>query len=132
VKVNLKAQPKAQYFKKVLKYDTEFYLLGWMPSSYDSYNVLYNLINTRAKSGQGKFNLGGYSNPEIDALTVKILSEIDAAKRDKMIKEAYDLLIADVGYIPLHQQGLAWGKRDNISLKQRADNQFMLYHVNVK
>ncbi len=132
VKVNLKAQPKAQYFKKVLKYDTEFYLLGWTPSSYDSYNVLYNLINTRAEGGQGKFNLGGYSNPKIDALTVKILSEIDTAKRDKMIKEAYDLLIADVGYIPLHQQGLAWGKRDNISLKQRADNQFMLYHVNVK
>jgi len=132
IKVNLKAQPKAQYFKKVLKYDTEFYLLGWTPSSFDSYNVLYNLINTRAESGQGKFNLGGYSNPKIDALTVKILSEIDAAKRNLMIKEAYTLLNADIGYIPLHQQALAWGKRDNVSLQQRADNQFMLYHVNVK
>ena len=132
VKVNLKAQPKAQYFKKVLSYDTEFYLLGWTPSSLDSWNVLYNLIDTRAKSGRGKFNLGGYSNPAIDALTDKILSETNIAKRDKMIKKAYTLLNQDVGYIPLHQQSLAWGKKDNIDLVQRADNQFMLFYVNVK
>ena len=133
IKVNLKAQPKAQYFKKVLAYDTEFYLLGWTPSSFDSWNVLYNLINTRdEKTGRGKFNLGGYSNPKIDALTDKILSETDIAKRDKMIKEAYMLLHQDVGYIPLHQQSLAWGKKDTVSLVQRADNQFMIYYVNVK
>jgi peptide/nickel transport system substrate-binding protein len=132
VKVNLKAQPKAQYFQKVLAYDTEFYLLGWTPSSFDSYNVLYNLVNTRMDSGQGKFNLGGYANPEIDALTAKILSETDTAKRDGMIRDAYNILHAEAGYIPLHQQALAWGKKDSIDLIQRADNQFMLYHVNVK
>ncbi len=132
VKVNLKAQPKAQYFKKVLSYDTEFYLLGWTPSSFDSYNVLYNLINTRDDSGRGKFNLGGYSNPEIDSLTDKILSETDIVKRDNMIKKAYDILNQEVGYIPLHQQSLAWGKKDSIDLVQRADNQFMLFHVNIK
>ncbi len=133
IKVNLKAQPKAQYFKKVLAYDTEFYLLGWTPSSFDSWNVLYNLIDTRdPKTGRGKFNLGGYSNPKIDALTDKILSETDIAKRNLMIKEAYELLNKDVGYIPLHQQSLAWGKKDNVDLVQRADNVFMLYFVNIK
>ena len=42
VKVNLKAQPKAQYFAKVLKsggYKTSFYLLGWTPGSFDRHNV---------------------------------------------------------------------------------------------
>ncbi|RTZ98727.1 MAG: ABC transporter substrate-binding protein [Deltaproteobacteria bacterium] len=133
VKVNLKAQPKAQYFKKVLAYDTEFYLLGWTPSSFDSYNVLYNLIDSRDKeSGRGKFNLGGYANVRIDELTDQILSETDLNKRNQMIKEAYELLNNDIGYIPLHQQALAWGKKDNINLVQRADNQFMLYYVTVK
>ena len=131
VKVDLKAQPKAQYFSKILAYDTEFYLLGWTPSSFDSHNVLYNLVDTRSDSGQGKFNLGGYSNPEIDAITQKVLSETDAAKRNDLIRDAYQILHDDAGYIPLHQQALAWGKKDSIDLLQRADNQFMLFHVNV-
>jgi peptide/nickel transport system substrate-binding protein len=132
IKVNLKAQPKAQYFKKVLSYDTEFYLLGWTPLSFDSHDVLYNLIMTRDNTGRGKFNLGGYSNPEIDVLIDKIRSETDIEKRNKMIKESYSLLIQNVGYIPLHQQSLAWGKKDNIDLVQRADNQLTLYYVTVK
>ncbi|MEQ9333231.1 ABC transporter substrate-binding protein [Thalassobaculum sp.] len=133
VKVDLLAQPKAQYFAKVLrpKRDTSFYLLGWTPGSFDSWNVLYNIIATPAEDGRGKFNLGGYSNPKIDEFTTKILSETDATKRDAMIFEAYSLLDQDWGYIPLHQQGLAWGTRKNVDLAQRADNQFMLYYVNV-
>jgi len=132
VKITLKAQPKAQYFKKILAYDTDFFLIGWTPMSFDSHNVLYNLITTRDDSGRGKFNLGGYSNPEIDALTDKILSETDIPARNKMIKEAYDILHQDVGYIPLHQQSLAWGVKDTIDLVQRADNQLLLYYVHVK
>ena len=131
IKVNLKAQPKAQYFKKVLAYDTEFYMLGWTPSSLDSWNVLYNLVNTREDTGRGKFNLGGYSNPKIDALTDKIMSETDIDKRNKMIKEAFTLLHKDAGYIPLHQQALAWGKKDNIDLVQMANNMFRFYWVTV-
>ena len=44
IKVNLMAQPKAQYFAKVLKsgnYNTSFYLLGWTPGTFDSHNVLF-------------------------------------------------------------------------------------------
>jgi len=133
INVDLLAQPKAQYFAKILrpKRDTSFYLLGWTPGSFDSWNVLYNLIATPEDSGQGKFNVGGYSNPKVDELTAQILSETDATKRDAMIAEAFTLLHEDRGYIPLHQQGLAWGKRSNIELAQRADNQFMLYYVTV-
>jgi len=134
VKVDLLAQPKAQYFAKVLspKLDTSFYLLGWTPGSFDSWNVLFNIIGSPADSGRGKFNLGGYSSATVDELTTKVLSETDAAKRDVMIRDAFMALHNDRGYIPLHQQGLAWGKRKNISLAQRADNQFMLYYVTVK
>lgn len=135
VKVDLLAQPKAQYFAKVLqpKWDTSFYLLGWTPGSFDSWNIMFNILGTYDKdSGRGKFNLTGYSNKDLDDLTDKVLSETDATKRNAMIKEAYEMSIKDVAYIPLHQQGLAWGKKKSVDLAQRADNQFMLYHVNVK
>ena len=33
----------------------------------------------------------------------------------------------DYGYIPLHQQALAWGVSKQVKLAQRPDNQVLLY-----
>ncbi|MEQ8651403.1 MAG: ABC transporter substrate-binding protein [Kiloniellales bacterium] len=133
IKVNLNAQPKALYFAKVLApggYDTSFYLLGWTPGSFDSWNVLHNLHGCRNEAGDGgPFNLGGYCNPKVDELTGQILVETDADKRDDLIKQAYDITTGEVAYVPLHQQGLAWGVRNGTNVVQRADNQVMLYHI---
>lgn len=128
VKVDLNAQPKAKYFAKVLAsggFDTSFYLLGWTPGSFDSWNILDNLIQCRDEAGKGgAFNLGGYCSAEVDALADKILVENDPDKRDALIAEAYTLSNNDVAHIPLHQQGLAWGVAEGVELAQRADNQF--------
>ncbi|MBT6274963.1 MAG: ABC transporter substrate-binding protein [Chromatiales bacterium] len=135
VKVNLLAQPKAQYFAKVLapKLDTSFYLLGWTPGSFDSFNPLYNLHGCYSKeSGRGKFNLGRYCNPKVDAITDKVLTETDAAKRTAMIHDAWAMTTADIAYIPLHQQAVAWGISTKVKLAQRADNQFVWRHVTLK
>ncbi len=136
IKIDLLAQPKSKYFAKVLQsggYDTSFYLLGWTPGSLDSWNVLSNLMNCRDASGKGSaFNLGGYCNEKVDALTKQVLSENDPAKRDDLIRQAFELAHNDVAYVPLHQQGLAWGVSDKVELAQRADNVFMFYHVNMK
>jgi len=134
IKVNLLAQPKAIYFGKILapKLDTSFYLLGWTPGSFDSWNVLHNLHGCASAPGRGKFNLGRYCNPEVDKLTEKILSETDQAKRDALIEQAWTMTIDDVSHIPLHQQALAWGVRSNVELKQRPDNQFDWRHVRIK
>jgi peptide/nickel transport system substrate-binding protein len=134
VTVDLNAQPKAKYFAKVLQsngFDTSFYLLGWTPGSLDSWNVLKNLIHCRSEEGsEAPFNLGGYCNKEVDALTDKILVENDPDKRNEMIAEAFKIHLDEVGHIPLHQQGLAWGVADGVDLVQRGDNVFMFYYVN--
>jgi peptide/nickel transport system substrate-binding protein len=132
VKVNLLAQPKAQYFAKVLKpggYQTSFYLLGWTPGTFDSHNVLHDIMGCRddPKSNSGEANLGGYCNKKVDEITAKVLVESDTAKRDLLIKEAYEIAAKDFGYIPLHQQALAWGVSKKVKLTQRADNQVLLY-----
>jgi len=135
VKVNLLAQPKAKYFAKVLapKFDTSFYLLGWTPSSFDSWNPLFNLHGCYSReTGRGKFNLGRYCNPKVDELTDRILVETDAAKRKALIEQAWTLTLGDIAYIPLHQQAVAWGVSDRVEVKQRADNQFAWRHAVVK
>jgi peptide/nickel transport system substrate-binding protein len=122
VKVNLQAETKVTYFPKILRRDTSFYLLGWTPSTYDSHNALSALMATPTEKGQGQFNLGAYSSAKVDELTLKIQSETDQAKRNAMIKEAFELHAADVGHLPLHQQSLAWAMKRNIDLVQLADN----------
>ena len=76
----------------------------------------------------GNNNLGGYCNPKVEDLTNRILVEPDKAKRDQMIKEAYQIgQEQDWGYVTLHQQALAWGVSKKVKLTQRADNQILLY-----
>ncbi|MDI1266154.1 MAG: ABC transporter substrate-binding protein [bacterium] len=132
VKVTLLAQPKAQYFAKVLKpggYQTSFYLLGWTPGTLDSHNVLHDIMGCRddPKSARGEANLGGYCNKKFDEIAEKVLQEPDTTKRDLLIKQAYEIGTKDFSYIPLHQQALAWGVSKKVKLNQRADNQVLLY-----
>ena len=95
IKINLLAQPKAKYFAKILVsggYDTSFYLLGWTPGSFDSWNVLANMYRKRDEKGVGgNNNVGNYYNPKVEELTNQILVEADTAKRDQLIKPAYDI-----------------------------------------
>lgn len=133
IKVDLNSQPKAKYFAKILAsggFDTSFYLLGWTPGSLDSWNLLSNLMNCRDEAGKGSpFNIGGFCDERIDDLTASILSETDTEKRDEMIAETFRITHDNVYYIPLHQQNLAWGVRDNVNVVQRADNHFQFRFV---
>jgi len=136
VKVKLNAQPKAKYFQKVLatsKYDSSFSLLGWTPGSFDSWNVIANIIGCRDADGKGAaFNLGGYCNPKIDELNKAILVETDTNKRDDMIAEAFRICHEEAGIIPLHQQSLIWGVSKKVQIVQRADNQILFYWVKME
>jgi peptide/nickel transport system substrate-binding protein len=132
VKVNLMAQPKAQYFAKVLKsggYQTSFYLLGWTPGTFDGHNVLNDIQGCRdnPQSSRGETNLGGYCNKQHDEFADKVLVENDKGKRDALMKQAFQIAFDDYAYIPLHQQALAWGVSKKVKLVQRSDNAVLLY-----
>ncbi|GAB1576729.1 ABC transporter substrate-binding protein [Bordetella petrii] len=133
IKINLLAQTKSKYFGKILLQagnQTSMYMLGWTPSSTDAHNVLLNLAACRdSKTAAGQFNLGGYCNPKVDELTAKIGVETDQAKRNAMIKEAFDIVRNDYGYLPLHQQPMSWGIKDGLQVIQRADDVLDLRHV---
>jgi peptide/nickel transport system substrate-binding protein len=132
VKVNLTAETKNSYFPKILRRDTSFYLLGWTPSTGDAHDVLSSIMATPTDKGQGQFNLGAYSNPKLDELTLKIQSETDQAKRNDMIREAFKIHQDDVGHIPLHQQALAWAVSNKVTLVQLPDNRMFFKWVTLK
>jgi peptide/nickel transport system substrate-binding protein len=122
VKINLEAETKNNYFPKILRRDTSFYMLGWTPSTVDAHNVLYPIMSTPGEGGRGQFNLGSYSNARVDELTNLVASETDDKKRNEMIREALKIHQDDVGHLPLHQQALNWATRKNVELVQWPDN----------
>jgi peptide/nickel transport system substrate-binding protein len=143
VKAKLNAQPKAKFFEKCgptrgNPYDCSFSLLGWSPGSGDSWNVIASHATCRDKDGNGKVSpaaqasYGGYCNPKVDELSLKILTETDIAKRDQLIVDAYKIMTDEVSHIPLHQQALAWGVSKKVDIVQRADNQILFYWATKK
>jgi peptide/nickel transport system substrate-binding protein len=137
IKVKLNSMPKAKYFEKAgvsQKFNSSFNLLGWTPGSFDSWNVIENIIGCRDADGKGGglFNYGGYCNQRVQELNKKILVETDIAKRDDMIAEAFRINHDEAGVIPLHQQTLAWGVSSKVDIAQRPDNQILLYWVKMQ
>jgi peptide/nickel transport system substrate-binding protein len=133
IKVALSAQPKAQFFARILspKFDSDFFLLGWTPATNDAHNALYSLLGTRA-GGRGEVNVEGYSNEVMDSLIEKIGVETDQAKRNAMIDESIKILQHDLPVIPLHQQVIVWATKQNVDVAQLADDQFPYRYVKVK
>ena len=133
IKVALTAEPKAQFFAKILppKRDTDFYLLGWTPATYDAHNALYTLLGSPG-DGRGEVNVGGYSNPAMDTLIDRIGVETDQAKRNAMIDETVKILQHELPVIPLHQQVIVWAAKQNIELAQPASDFFPYRYVKVK
>ena len=131
VKVNLLAQPKSKFFAKLKEHDISMYLLGWIPDDQDAGSVIAHLMVPPADGGLA-WNGGGYGNPRVTELSRMITSEVDQAKRQTMIDEAFGLVKDDVGYIPLHQQALSWGVRNGVTVAQRADNALQFWYINIK
>ena len=131
VKVNLLAQTKSKFFDKLKVHDVSFYLLGWIPDDQDAGSVIAHLMVPQADGGL-PWNGGNYGNPKVTELSRKITSEIDQAKRQGMIDEAFSMVQKDVGYIPLHQQALSWAVKNGVTVAQRADNALHYWYINIE
>jgi peptide/nickel transport system substrate-binding protein len=133
VKADLLAQTRAKFFAKINAphFDTSFYMLGWTPGTYDALNALKALAETRGAK-DGGYNIGGYSNPQLDALIKQIQVELDNGKRNEEISKALTIVKDDFVYIPLHQQVVVWATRANVDLAQTGDNFFQLRYVKMK
>jgi peptide/nickel transport system substrate-binding protein len=131
IKVNVNLLPAAQFFTKIGSGDTSFNFFGYTPSNLDAYNSMAVLMHTRdGKSGQ--WNVGRYSNPQVDKLIDESLREMDPARRAALVTQALTIHRNDVGHIPLYQQGLAWGMRMNVDAALQIDNRVNLNFISVK
>ena len=131
VKVKVNAMPRVLYFPKLEKYDTSLYLYGWGGSVTDAESILTPLYRTRGSNGVGTYNFGGFRNDRADALAAQSSVEVDAKKREQLIRGALAELREQVNIIPLHRQVAPWGARAHVTAVHRPDNWLELAWVQI-
>ena len=138
-RINIKVEPRAQTTGKWAQqinppgYNTSLAMLGYSPSTYDAHLFLSSIVATRdAKSGRGTFNIGGFSDAQLDDLITKIQNEKDPTARSALLKQAMTRLKETAGFIPLHQLNILWGVKKNVDVVQPADLGFPLRYYVVK
>lgn len=125
IKVTLDAMPSSRFFPKIGSKDTSLNFFGYTPVNMDAYNTLSVMIHSQ-RGDQGQWNVGGYSNAEVDRTIRASLSEMDPTRRTALVTKALTLHREDIGHIPLYQQGIVWGMKKTVSTPLQIDNRVNL------
>ena len=122
VRTAVEAQPWTTFVGRAGRQEYSAFLIGW-GSNPDGSHPLRNIIATVNRDrGWGASNRGRYSNPQVDALLLASLSELDEAKREQQIVgRACGSRMSDVGVIPLHIQTNIWATRRGFEFTPRND-----------
>jgi peptide/nickel transport system substrate-binding protein len=122
ITANLEAQTRANHFPLIQNQETEFYLLGWGVPTFDS-EYIFNFLVHSTTDEYGSWNNTGYSNPDVDEMIVSLASETNLDVRNATIADIWAQVQEDVLYIPIHNQVLNWGMRENIDFPVQPEDQ---------
>jgi ABC-type transport system substrate-binding protein len=61
----------------IQRYEASIYMLGWGVPTFDALYSLQSLVRSVGAQGDGNYNVGRYSNPQMDALVERIKKEVD-------------------------------------------------------
>ena len=122
VKAKLRTLPLATYFPMIQRYEASIYMLGWGVPTFDALYSLQSLVRSVGAGGDGNYNVGRYSNPQMDALVERTKKETDLKLRTELLTRALALQNQDVAHIPLHNQVIPWAMKKRVDVVHRADN----------
>ncbi|MCV0395847.1 MAG: ABC transporter substrate-binding protein [Rhizobiaceae bacterium] len=128
IQATLASRPIAQHSPIIQNNETDFYLLGWGVPTFDSAYIFNDLIHTK-EGDYGAYNVGLYSNPELDEKIKSLGTETDIEKRDETIAEIWAKVQEDRVLLPVHNQVLAYAMKSNINLAVHPENQPRMYSV---
>ena len=121
VRTAVEAQPWTAFIARASRQEFSAFLIGW-GSNPEGSHPLRNLVATWDRErGWGASNRGRYSNPELDRMIEQALTELDDAKRERILQDAQRLAMEDVAIIPLHIQTNIWAMRRGLAHTPRAD-----------
>ena len=121
------------FFPKIEKFDTSFYLLSWGGGvTSDALYTLNALLHSVGSRGEGDFNMGRWSNGQMDKLIANVKVELDPAKRNAGIREALVLANQELPLVTIHQQLIPWAMRRNVDAWFSPINTVFFYRTRIE
>jgi peptide/nickel transport system substrate-binding protein len=122
IQTRVEAMPSAVFFTRASKLEFSLMLVGWGAETMEASSPLKALLATyNTAKGLGAANRGRYSNPKMDAVLEQAMATVDDAKREKLLQQATEIGVGDLGIIPLYHQHNLWAMRRGITYEARAD-----------
>ncbi len=132
IKINVKldVQPGAVQFPAIAQGKSDFYLLGWAVSTYDSEYMFDNLVHSRS-NGMGAWSSINYHDADLDKKIESLATEPDTTKRNATIADIWKTVHDQVLYLPIHTQVLARAMAKNVHVTPNIGNQVFVKNITV-
>lgn len=130
IKTNVETYPKAIFFTRGRTGAYSMSMMGWGSDSGDPSSPLSQTLHSyQPDRGYGAVNQGRYANRRFDDVLEKALVTIDADERAKLYQEATEIVMNDVGMIPIHYQVNTWAMRKGLSYQARTDERILIEQI---
>jgi len=122
IDAKVETMPSNVYFTRATKLEFGYMVLGWGTESGEQGSSMRSLLATYdSAKGMGVTNRGRYSNPAFDKVLSEALVTMDDKKRETMIQQAAEMVMGDVGLIPLHYEVSTWATVKGVKYTPRTD-----------
>ena len=122
MRIKVVGLPRAQFFQKLERLDSSFFLYGWGGAPNDGTIFLTPLAHSHDGKGRGDFNMGRFADAEVDRAIDQASGEMDDKKREVFLAAAAMRVRDQALLIPLHRQIIPWAARAGTGVIHRADN----------
>ncbi len=112
VETQVETMPWATYAIRASKPEFSLFLVGWGADTGETSSPLRSLLATYDREkGLGQGNRGRFSNPKMDALLDQAMATVDDHARERLLWQACEVAIGNLGIIPLHYEVSTWATR---------------------
>ncbi len=122
IDTKVETMPSSVYFGRATKLEFGYMVLGWGTESGEQGSAMRSLLATYdLGKGMGANNRGRYSNPVFDKALSESLVTMNDKKREGLIQQAAEMVMGDVGLIPLHYEVSTWAAVKGVKYTARTD-----------
>ena len=133
IRVSVNPMLLTQYFAKLGRFESQFYMLSWGGAETDAQPTLDSLMHSNSvNEARGAYNYGRFSNAALDQLIVDTATEQNNQKRDLLLSNALTLHAYQIHHLVLHRQMFSWAMRKNVSVAPAANNHFRAWFAQVR
>jgi len=127
IRMTTRSWPKGAFYDRIDRGLSALHLAAWICTSGESAEFFETSLHTRdPRSGLGRDNGFGYSNPDLDRTIEHLMETIDPVRRLDLEKKAMQIAIGDLPLIPLAIQEDRYAMSAGVAWEPRADGEIFL------